>query len=144
MEDKIKDKYLTIIFWIPKFHKSLIVGSLFIIASKNRSMKPLSKVVSNVFHPHMYKMGPWGSKHYIFGDHFYSKNTRKLRFHVFLQFDARKHMISSFYLKRLEFTKNCEFVQISFGSPGTYNWNKIHDFLSIWSTSGKIMMSYIF
>ena len=36
------------------------------------------------FNPHMHKMGPQGPKHNIFGDHFYSKNARKLRFHVFL------------------------------------------------------------
>ena len=46
----------------------------------------------------MHKMGPRGPKHYIFGDHFYSKNAKKLRFHVFLHSNARKHMILSFYL----------------------------------------------
>ena len=34
----------------------------------------------DICNPHMNKMGPWGPKHYIFGDHFCSKNTRKLRF----------------------------------------------------------------
>ena len=53
-------------------------------------------------------LGPQESKHYIFGDHFYSKNARKLKFHEFLLFYARKHMISSFYLKWTEFTRNCE------------------------------------
>ena len=43
--------------------------------------------------PHMHKMGPRGPKHYIFGDQFYSKNARMLRFHEFLHFYARKHMI---------------------------------------------------
>ena len=33
---------------------------------------------------HMHKMGSRGSRHYIFGHHFYSKNARKLRYHVFL------------------------------------------------------------
>ena len=28
--------------------------------------------------------------------------------------------------------------------PGTHNWNKIHNFLWVQSTSGKMMMSYIF
>ena len=51
-------------------------------------------------------LGPQGPKHYIFGDHFYSKNAKKLRFHVFLLFDARKYMISSYYLKWTEFTRN--------------------------------------
>ena len=109
------------------------------------------------FNPHMQKMGPRRPKHYIFGDHFYSKKlessssmyssilmlesiwhhftwsgsnsqdilngspetqalyfwrpfflkkARKLRFHVFLHFNARKHMI--FYLKGIEFTRNCK------------------------------------
>ena len=69
-------------------------------------------------------LGPQGPKQYIFGDHFYSKNAKKLRFHVFLLFDVRKHMKSSFYLKWTEFTRNCEFYS-NFGSPGTQlNWNK--------------------
>ena len=63
-------------------------------------------------------LGPQGPKHNIFGDHFYSKNARKLRFHVFLLFDARNYMISSFYLKWTEFTRNCEFFS-NYGSPGT-------------------------
>ena len=46
--------------------------------------------------PHMHKLGPRGPTNYIFRDQFYSKNARKLRFHVFLHFYARKHMISSF------------------------------------------------
>ena len=64
------------------------------------------------FNPHMHKIGPLGSKHFIFGNHFYWKNARKLRFYVFLHFNARKHLISSFYLKRTKFTRNCEFVPI--------------------------------
>ena len=59
---------------------------------------------------HMHKMGSRRPKYYIFGDHFYSKKARKLRFPVFLHFNARKHMMSSFYLKWTEFTRNCEFV----------------------------------
>ena len=38
-------------------------------------------------------MGPWGPKHYIFGDHSFSKNARKLRFYVFLHVHATKHDI---------------------------------------------------
>ena len=38
-------------------------------------------------------MDPRVPKHYIFGDQFYSKNARMLRFHEFLHFYARKHMI---------------------------------------------------
>ena len=43
-----KDKSLPIVYWIPKLHKNP-VGSRFIIASKNRSTKVLSKAVTNVF-----------------------------------------------------------------------------------------------
>ena len=38
-------------------------------------------------------MGPQGPKHYIFGNQLYSKNSRKLRFLVFLNLSARKHII---------------------------------------------------
>ena len=98
----------------------------------------------NSFHSHMHKMGPWGPKQYIFGNHFCSKNARTLRFHVFLHFNARKHMTSSFFLRWTEFTRNCKFIPIWFGSPQTHNWSKIHNFLWIWSTSCKMMMSYLF
>ena len=43
-----KDKSFQIMLWIPKLHKNP-AGSQFIIASKNCSVKPLSKAVSNVF-----------------------------------------------------------------------------------------------
>ena len=89
-------------------------------------------------------LGPPESKHYIFGDHFYSKNARKLKFHVFFLFYARKHMISLFYLKWTKFTRNCEFFSI-FRSPGTRTkLEQIHSFLRIWSTSGKMVISYVF
>ena len=39
----------------------------------------------------MHKMGPRGPKQYIFCDHFDPKNAKKLRFHVFFHFNARKH-----------------------------------------------------
>ena len=65
----------------------------------------------------MHKMGPQGSKHHIFDDHFYSKNARKLRFHVLLYFNARKH-ISSFYLKWIEFTKIVNKFQFNSGPRG--------------------------
>ena len=48
---------------------------------------------------------------------FTEKNARKLRFHVFLPLCARKHMISSFYPKWTEFTRNCEFPS-KYGSRG--------------------------
>ena len=42
----------------------------------------------------------------------YAKNVRNLRFHVFLHFKARKQVISSFFLKWTEFTRNCELFTI--------------------------------
>ena len=69
-------------------------------------------------------LGSHGPKHYIFDDHFYTKNARKLKFHVFLLFYARKHMISSFYLKWTKFTKNCEFFPFVAPWGPELNWNK--------------------
>ena len=65
-------------------------------------------------------MGPQGPKHYIFGDLFYSKNARKLKFHfsLFFHFNARKHMISPFYLKWTEVTRDCELFKFSLGPLG--------------------------
>ena len=37
---------------------------------------------------------------------------KMLRFHVFLHFNSRKHMMSSFYLNWTEFTRDCEFLVI--------------------------------
>ena len=65
---------------------------------------------SCTFNSHMHKMGPWEPKHYIFDDQFYSKNAIMLRFHVFVHDNARKYMISSYYLKCNKFTIFCEFV----------------------------------
>ena len=65
---------------------------------------------------------PQGPKQYIFGDHFYSKNAKKFRFHVFLLFHVRKYMTSSFYLKWTEFTRN--FVSIVGPRGPELNWNK--------------------
>ena len=67
-------------------------------------------IIQKLINPHMYKMDPCAPKHFVFGDHFYSKNVRKLRFHVLLHFNARKHIL--FYLKWTEFTRNSEFVPI--------------------------------
>ena len=68
-------------------------------------------------------LGSQGPKLYIFGDHFYSENARKLRFHVFLLFDAREYMISSFYLNWTKVTRNCEFFPIMGPSGPELNWN---------------------
>ena len=76
------------------------------------STQKISSIYKFILNPHMHKVGPGGPKHYIFGDKFYSKNARKLRFHVFLHFNARKHMISPFCLKCTKFARNCEFAPI--------------------------------
>ena len=89
-------------------------------------------------------LGLQRTKHYIFGNQSYSKNARKLRFHVFILFDARKYMISSFYLKWTKFTRNCELFS-NYGSPGTpTKLEQTGSFLWIWTTSGKMMISYVF
>ena len=53
-------------------------------------------------------MDPWRSRNCVFGEQSYSKNARKLRFHVFLPFYDGKHMIPWFYLKWTELARNCE------------------------------------
>ena len=50
--------------------------------------------------------------------------ARKLKFHVFLIFYARKHMVSSFYLKWTKFTRNCEFFPFVAPWGPKLNWNK--------------------
>ena len=47
---------------------------------------PILNRVINVINPHVHEKGPRGRKYFIFGDRFYSKNTRKLRFYIFLEF----------------------------------------------------------
>ena len=86
-------------------------------------------------------LGLQGPKQYIFGDHFYLKNVKKLRFHVFLLFHFRKHMTLSFYLEWIQFTRNCEFCS-NYGFPETrIKLEQTHNFLWIRSTSGKMMIS---
>ena len=71
-------------------------------------------------------------------------NARKPRFHVFPLFHVRKHMTSSLYLKKTDFTRNCKFCS-NCGSPATQTkLEQIHNFLQIWSdTSGEIIISYV-
>ena len=69
-------------------------------------------------------LGPQWPKQHIFGDHFYWKNAKKLRFHVFLLFHVRKYMTSSFYLKWTKFTRNCEFGSIVGPWGPKSKWNK--------------------
>ena len=91
-----------------------------------------------------FALGLQGPKHYIIGDHFYLKNSRKLRFHVFFRFHARKHVISSFYWKWTEFTRHCEFCSNCESQRIRTKLAKIHNLLWIWPTLGKIMISYVF
>ena len=89
-------------------------------------------------------LGPQGLKRYMFGGYFYSKNTKKLKFHVFLLLHVRTYMISWFYLKCTEFIRIYEFC-FNCGSSKTWiKLERIHNFLWIWSTLGKMMISYVF
>ena len=91
-----------------------------------------------------FALGPQEPKQYIFGDHIYSKNAGRLRFHVFFYFHVSKHMTSTFYMKWTEFVRKCE-LSSNCESLGTRTkLEQIHNFLWIWSTSGKIMTSYVF
>ena len=65
----------------------------------------------------------------IFSNQFYLKNTKNLRFHVFLYFLVRKrnyYNINVIIIQNLQETVN--FVSIYFESPGTHNLNKDHYF----------------
>ena len=92
-----------------------------------------------MFNPHMHKMGSQGPKHYVFGDHFSSKNARKLRFYVYLHFNARKHRHYHFIWCGLNSHEIVNLLQFSLIN----NWNKIHNFLWIRSTSGKMMSCFV-
>ena len=77
---------------------------------------------------------------YIFGNQFCLKNVRKPRFHVFLYRHPRKH-VNSPYVDRI-----CKKVWFFFNyvTPGPeLNWNKIHNFVWILSTSGKIVSHFL-
>ena len=71
-------------------------------------------------------MDPRGPKHYIFGDHFYSKNARKLRFHVFLHFDAGKNY--NFTWSGLNSQETVNFVPIVGPRGPELNWIKSCEF----------------
>ena len=68
-------------------------------------------------------MDPWRSRNCVFGEQSYSKNARKLRFHVFLPFYDGKHMIPWFYLKWTELARNCELCSNLVQVP-RYPWLK--------------------
>ena len=99
-------------YLINRWHRTKI-NSAFGSCEELTQWVPQGSVLGSLlFNPHMHKMGPRRRKHYIFGNQFYSKNARRLRFQVFIHFNARKHMLSSFYLKWIEFIRNCKFVPI--------------------------------
>ena len=57
---------------------------------------------------------------------------------------CQKHIISKFYLTRTNFTRICEYC-FSYVSPGTWTkLKKVQNFLWILSTSGKIVVLYVF
>ena len=86
---------------------------------------------------HMHKMCPRGPKHKFLATISNSKNARKLRFHVFFHFNAGKHIAWGG-------PNSQEIVNLFQFSSGTQDCNKIHNFLWIRSTSGEMMLSYVF
>ena len=96
---------------------NVIVYNQLIYSSINNSSKYAMqhRIIPN---RHINKMDPEPLQHYIFGNHFYSKNARKLRFHVFLHFNARKHMTLLFYLKWTKLTRNVNLFQYNSGPWG--------------------------
>ena len=65
------NKLLSLSLWLSFFSLSINFLSVLLL-------------VINVINPHVHEKGPRGRKYFIFGDRFYSKNTRKLRFYTFL------------------------------------------------------------
>ena len=97
-------KTITILETGTRCTNAVIFSELFHFSNKERRLNQgkilleiLLKICAWVYwlqkyclNPYMYKMDPWGLKNYIFGNHFYSKNARKLRFHGFLHFNDKK------------------------------------------------------
>ena len=86
---------------------------------KTKTWKPIN--------PYVHEMGPQGPKHYIFVYHFYS-NAWKL---------GILPKVDQIHKRLWPFTNLVR-------SPGTHDWNKIHNILWIQSTSSKMMISYVF
>ena len=104
------------------------------------SQRLICRLLSHL-NPHMHKMGPRGS---IFGDQFYPKNVRRLRFHEFLHFYVRKHMISSFHLKWTEFTRNFEFCSNLVWVPEDQKLKQNSQFPGNSVQFRKIMITHVF
>ena len=85
---------------------------IYFCCNKHYQQRLDEKLKEWFFNHYVHKVSPWGPKHYIFGNQFYLKDTRMLRFHEFLHFHARKHMISSFYLKWTAWQEILNFVLI--------------------------------
>ena len=96
----------------------------------------------HVLNVHMHKIGPRDPSIMFMATNFTQKMPESSgSMHSFIL------MLENILFR--DFTRNgpnsqkiYEFILIKFGSPRTHNWNKIHNFLWIWSTSCKIMMSY--
>ena len=96
----------------------------------------LQKLFVEIYY--MDKIGPLKPKHYVSGYQFYSKNVRKLRFHIFFHVHFKNYIKLLFYIKWTKFMRNCKFFPIHFGSPWMHNREKN------WSTLGKILISSVF
>ena len=70
-------------------------------------------------------LDPQGPKHYIFGDYFYSRNARKLRFRVSFLFHTRNYMISSFYSNCVSKNRNISTIFCEFGPLQVKWWHYI-------------------
>ena len=89
-------------------------------------------------------MGPRGSKHYIFGDQFYSENAKLLDSMNSSVFMPKNLWYHQFTWSGLNSQEVLNVDLIYFGSSKTNNWSKIHNSLGIWSNSGNIMITYVF
>ena len=67
---------------------------------------------------------PQGPKHYIFGNHFYSKNARKLKSHIFLFFYARKLWYHHFTRSGPNSQEIVSFFSFVGVQGPELNWNK--------------------
>ena len=85
-------------------------------------------------------LDPQGPKHYVFGDPFYSKNARKLKFHVFLLFVLENicyhHFTWSGPISQ-EIVSFFPFVGLR------TKLEQIHNFLRIRYTSGKMVIYFL-
>ena len=69
-------------------------------------------------------LGPQGPKQDIFGDYFYSKNARKLKFHVFLLFMVENIWYHHFTWSGPNLQEIKSFFQFSIPRGPELNWSK--------------------